>query len=192
MTPWPWPIAIDDGGSRHLTKGRGLPSVVLPATSGSAVDFAALPGRTVVFCYPWTGAPGVANPPDWDTIPGAHGSTPEAEGFRNLYSAFATQQIAVFGLSTQTTAYQRALVGRLNLPYAIVSDHEFAWTNALRLPTFATGGMVYLRRITLIVTGGKIERVYYPVAQPDTHPREVLAWCTATAGYADESRLKGR
>ena len=42
----------------------------------------------LMIVYPWTGRPGHPNPPDWDVIPGAHGSTPELEGFRDRAAAF--------------------------------------------------------------------------------------------------------
>ena len=105
----------------------------------------------IVYCYPWTGRPGLPNPPSWDDIPGAHGSTPQAEGFRDLYAGFQQVDAAVFGLSTQSTAYQRELVDRLNLPFEIVSDEQFALQRALALPTFATGGVTYLKRLTLAI-----------------------------------------
>jgi peroxiredoxin len=83
-----------------------LPSLGLPATDGGAVDLAALPGRSLVIVYPWTGRPGLPNPPNWDDIPGAHGSTPELEGFRDRYADFLSLGVRLFGLSRQTTDYQ--------------------------------------------------------------------------------------
>jgi peroxiredoxin len=130
----------------------------------------------IVYCYPWTGRPRLANPPGWDDIPGAHGSTPEAEGFRDLHAGFAQVDTAVFGLSTQPSAYQRELVERLGLPFAIASDEHFALQRALSLPTFATGGVTYLKRLTLAIKDGRIERIYYPVPAPGAHAREVCAW----------------
>lgn len=90
----------DDGGARHLKRGRRMPYIALPTTAGRSVSFAQLPGRSIVYCYPWTGRPGVANPPGWDDIPGAHGSTPQAEGFRDLHAGFSQVGAVVFGLST--------------------------------------------------------------------------------------------
>ena len=78
----------DDGGARHLQRGRRMPDIELPTTAGRSVSFARLAGRAIVYCYPWTGRPGEPNPPGWDDIPGAHGSTPQAEGFRDLYDGF--------------------------------------------------------------------------------------------------------
>ena len=166
----------DDGGARHLKRGQRMPDLDLPTTSGRGVNFARLAGLAIVYCYPWTGRPGLPNPPNWDDIPGAHGSTPEAEGFRDLHSGFRQVGASVYGLSTQATEYQRELVERLRLPFEIVSDERFALQRALALPTFATGGVTYLKRLTLAVRAGRIERVYYPVPQPAAHAREVCAW----------------
>jgi peroxiredoxin len=166
----------DDGAARHLHRNRRMPDIALPTTSGGTVNFAQLPGRTIVYCYPWTGRPGTPDPPGWDDIPGAHGSTPQSEGFRNLYDGFRQVGAEVFGLSTQPTSYQRELVGRLSLPFALASDEGFVLARALSLPTFATGGATYLRRLTIAIRNGRIERIYYPVPMPAAHAREVCAW----------------
>lgn len=176
----------DDGAARHLKRGMRLPDLALPTTGGRNVSFASLPGMTILYCYPWTGRPGLPNPPRWDDIPGAHGSTPEAEGFRDLHSGFRQVEAAVFGLSTQSTHYQLELARRLDLPFELVSDEHFALQRALALPTFETGGVVYLRRLTLAIRDGRIERVYYPISHPAAHPREVCAWL----GMIDRSDLR--
>ena len=170
------PPPIDDGAADHLKPGLKLPPVVLPATGGSEVCLAALPGRSVVVVYPWTGRPGHPNPPDWDLIPGAHGSTPELEGFRDLSDAFAKNGVRIFGLSRQTTAYQSEMAGRLGLPFPILSDAEGAFAAALALPSFLTGGEIYLKRFTLLVRDGSIERVTYPVLNPERQADELEAW----------------
>ena len=66
-----------------------------------------------------------------------------------------------------------------------MSDAHFALQRALMLPTFATGGVAYLKRLTLAINDGRIERVYYPVAMPAAHAREVCAWL----GMRDRSDL---
>lgn len=171
---WPWPAPEDDGGARHLG-GTGLPGIALAATDGTSVDLAQLVGRWIVFVYPWTGRPGLPNPPSWDDIPGAHGSTPEAEGFRDAYDAFRTMGFGVLGLSGQTTADQKEFAARIGLPFPLVSDAEGKLRDALRLPTFETGGVTYLKRHTLIVRDGTIERVVYPVHPPDTHAGDLFS-----------------
>lgn len=169
------PLA-DDGAARHLKRGAPFPDIELVSTAGRRVRLANVPGIVVAFCYPWTGRPGAPNPPRWDDIPGAHGSTPEAEGFRNLIDGFQQLGAQVFGISTQPTAYQQELVERLQLPFEILSDEHFALQQALRLPTFATGDATYLKRLTFGLIEGRIERVYYPIPLPAAHAREVCAW----------------
>jgi peroxiredoxin len=178
----------DDGGARHLKRGLRMPDLDLPTTAGRSVNFAKMAGLIIVYCYPWTGRPGLPDPPGWGDIPGAHGSTPEAEGFRDLDAGFRQVGAEVFGLSTQATGYQQELVERLGLSFELVSDERFALRRALALPTFATGGVTYLKRLTLAVRDGRIARVYYPVTLPAAHAREVCSWL----GMSDRSDLRER
>jgi peroxiredoxin len=151
-----------------------LPSLALPATDGGIVDLAALSGRSLVIVYPWTGRPDHPNPPDWDDIQGAHGSTPELAGFRDRHADFLGRGVRLFGLSRQTTDYQAELVSRLGLPFPILSDAAGRFADALGLPSFTSGGDVYLKRLTLAVKDGQVERVFYPVPDPAGHADEVL------------------
>jgi peroxiredoxin len=144
-------------------------------------------GRTIIIVYPWTGRPGAPNPPDWDEIPGAHGSTPELEGFRDAASAFARHGARLFGLSRQSTDYQREMAARLAIPFPILSDTQGRFTAALALPTFATGGEIYLKRLTLIARDGSIEAVFYPVIAPARHAGEVVSWLKAQSPIASSS-----
>jgi peroxiredoxin len=165
---------MDDGAARHLKPGMGLPDIALPSTHGGATSLAALSGTLVVYVYPWTGRPGSPNPPNWDDIPGAHGSTPQAEGFRDLYEAYRALGVGIYGVSGQDTAYQREFSDRLGLPFVLLSDETETLQRALSLPVFITGGKSYLKRLTLITRNGKIARVIYPVADPAAHAEEVL------------------
>jgi peroxiredoxin len=153
-----------------------MPDLALPTTARREVNFAHLSGRAVIYCYPWSGRPGVPDPPGWDAIPGAHGSTPETEGFRDLHIGFSQLRVAVFGLSTQSPAHQADFAQRIGVPFEIVSDEQLRFQRALDLPTFTVGGDIYLKRLTLAIKDGRIERVYYPVRLPHAHAREVLAW----------------
>ena len=176
----------EDGGAAHLKRGMRLPDLSLSTTTGRNISLAKVEGMAIVYVYPWTGRPGLSNPPGWDDIAGAHGSTPEAEGFRDLYAGFRQVDTDVFGISTQSTDYQREFVDRLRLPFALISDEAFALQRALALPTFATGGVTYLKRLTIAVKDGRIERVYYPIAHPAAHARELCAWL----GMIDRSDLR--
>ena len=88
----------------------------------------------------------------------------------------------MYGLSTQDTDYQREAVDRLHLPFPMLSDEAFALTHALQLPTFEAAGRTLLRRLTMVVRDGVVEKVFYPVFPPDGHAAEVLAWLVRTPG----------
>ncbi len=109
-----------------------------------------------------------------DLIPGAHGSTPEAEGFRDAHTEFELLGYEIFGLSGQSSECQHAFAARAGISYLLLSDEKLAFADALKLPRFETGGVTYLKRLTMIVRNGIIYRVIYPVYSPGTHARELL------------------
>src|SRR6266480_676442 len=61
----------------------------------------------------------------------------------------------------------------------MLAEEHLALAGALGLPTFSVDGMTLYRRLTMIVTGGVIEHVFYPVFPPDQHAQEVLDWLRA-------------
>ena len=174
------PVPQDDGAARHLTGAR-LPDITLAATDGAAVNLSRLPGRTVVYIYPRTGRPGQATPTGWDGIPGARGCTPQSCGFRDHFADLKRLGIAhLFGLSTQTTDYQREAVERLHLPFAILSDEQLAFTHALKLPTFSVDGMTLIARMAWVIDDGVITKVFSPVFPPDKSAEDVVNWLQAS------------
>jgi peroxiredoxin len=169
------PVPEDDGACDHLA-GMALPHVTLAATDGTMVDLAARSGRTVVYCYPRTGKPGEPSPAGWDEIPGARGCTPQSCAFRDHHAELRALGAEVFGLSAQTTDYQREAAERLHLPFPLLSDVSLRFASALRLPTFTVEEMTLLKRVTLILRDGRIEHVFYPVFPPDANAAEVARW----------------
>lgn len=159
---------------RELTR---LPSVSLRATFGSNVDLAALSGRTLLYLYPRTGRPGTDSPEGWDVMPGARGCTPEACSFRDNFAELRAAGITrVFGLSTQDSEYQSEAVNRLRLPFAMLSDPALLLADALELPTFEAGGETFYSRLTIVANGSTIEKVFFPVDDPQNHASEISAW----------------
>jgi peroxiredoxin len=170
------PVPVDDGACAHL-RGQSLPDLQLRSTQGSLVPLGQLKGRTVLYCYPRTGQPGQPLPTGWDDIPGARGCTPQACAFRDHYQELLKAGASrVFGLSTQDTDYQREVVDRLHLPFPILSDSDLIFAGALKLPTFEVDGMTLIKRLTLIIDGNRIIRVFYPVFPPDRSAEETLQW----------------
>ena len=171
------PAPVDDGAAKHLPGAR-MPDIALAATDGSQVSLAKIAGRAVVFAYPRTGEPGKPSlVSDWDMIPGARGCTPQTCAFRDLFAelkgAGADQ---VFGLSTQSNAYQAEMASRLPLPFPVLSDEKLELAEALQLPTMEVAGLTLIKRLALIIDDGLITHVFYPVFPPDRNAGDVLDW----------------
>ena len=171
------PAPTDDGAAAHL-KGMTMPPVALRATDDMMVTLSALKGRTVVFAYPRTGEPGkISLVDDWDMIPGARGCTPQTCSFRDLFAELKAAGAAhVFGLSTQSNAYQTEMASRLHLPFAVLSDEKLELTRALKLPTMEVAGLTLIKRLALVIDDARVRHVFYPVFPPDRNAGDVLAW----------------
>ncbi len=171
------PAPVDDGAAKHLA-GMKIPPVSLPATDGTSVSLASLPGRVVLFAYPRTGEPGkISLVDDWDMIPGARGCTPQTCAFRDLFKDLkdaGTQH--VFGISTQDSAYQHEMVERLHVPFQVLSDRDLVMTRALNLPSMDVAGLTMIKRLALVIDDATITHVFYPVFPPDRNAGDVLAW----------------
>lgn len=169
------PAPNDDGAAAHLL-GMKIPAVTLASTSGRPVQLSSVSGRLVLFFYPMTGRPGVPLPEGWDQIPGARGCTPQTCSFRDHYSELQELGASVFGVSTQSTDYQKEAAERLHLPFALLSDQHLELTEALSLPTFEVQRETLIKRLALIVEDGEIVKVFYPVFPSDRNADEVIGW----------------
>lgn len=82
----------------------------------------------------------------------------------------------VFGLSTQSTEYQREVKERLGLEYDLLSDEDLGFVGAMGLPTFEWEGKKLVKRVTLAVEDGRVVQVWYPVFPPDRSAQQVMDW----------------
>lgn len=156
--------------------GVPVPSLRLDSTRGP-VDLAELAaGRLVLYIYPRTSVPGEAPLPGWDTIPGARGCTTQSCAFRDHHQELIDLGAEVAGLSVQPLDEQRAFAASNGIPFRLISDPQLALGAALSLPTFATAGRTFYRRLTLVAELGRISMVFYPVTAPDRNAAEVIAW----------------
>jgi peroxiredoxin len=169
------PVPLDDGACGHLA-GALVPQLILPSSAGplDLAVFAA--GLAVLYVYPRAGRPGVPMLPGWDAIPGARGCTPQSCAFRDHHGELTARGARVAGLSAQSLDDQVEFAERNRMPFPIVADPGLELAAALGLPTFEVEGLTLYKRVTLVASGGRIEKVFYPVFPPDRNAAEVLAW----------------
>lgn len=178
------PVPVDDGAARHLT-GAKVPAIELACTNGELVNLAEIARFPhVLYFYPRTGVPGRPAGPAFDAIPGARGCTPQTLSFQELHAELQRRHVEVFGVSTQTTDYQRELRAREHVDFQFLSDANLELVRAMRLPTFefpveSGGPSTLVKRMCWFVDTGRIEKVWYPVFPPDRNARMVLDWLDA-------------
>ncbi len=80
----------------------------------------------------------------------------------------------MYGLSSQSSSYQREAVDRLNLPFDLLSDSDLSLAELLGLPTFQIEGSRLYKRLTLVISNSSIEHVFYPIFRPNEHAQQVL------------------
>ncbi len=151
-----------------------IPGIALTATNGEQINIARQPGRTVCFFYPYMGHPDVVDPPGWDKIPEAHGSTPQALAFSKHYAEFKKLNVNIFGVSLQTSYWQREFVLRHKIQFQLLHDEEGRLSNALGIKRFNAGKFEFLKRTTLIINAGFVE-----VRRDDVDPHQDAAECLA-------------
>ena len=169
------PVPEDDGSCNHL-EGMRFPSVALIATSGNKIDISSNQGVVVVYFYPLIGRPDSPPMLGWNEIPGARGCTPQSCAFRDLYAEFKELGVSVYGASSQSHLEQVEALERLHLPFELISDFSFELSSALKLPTFEYNSSALIKRLTLIIVNGIIEKVFYPVFPPNENAANVIAW----------------
>lgn len=156
--------------------GKPLPSLRFYATDGRPVDLGALgPGRSVVFVYPLTGRPGVDLPRGLLEV---HGARDQAVWLRDHHAEILAAGVTrVYGLSAQSTGYQRELAYRLRLPYPLIPDPQLTLA-AAGVPTRTAGDLTLYERLTLVLADDVVEHVFHPIPDPAAHPLEVMRWLT--------------
>lgn len=173
------PIPSDDGACNHLL-GEALPSVELLSTQGRSINLSKRLSRLVIYCYPMTGRPENPLPDQWNLIPGARGCTPQSCAFRDHHQELRKLEAEVFGVSTQSSEYQKEAAERLHLPFELLSDSDLKFADALKLPIFEFQGEQLIKRMTFIANAGQIVKIFYPVFPPDKNADEVINWLQRT------------
>ena len=174
------PIPLDDKLVDHL-QGLKIPPVDLRSTSGAVINLEeAANDPMVLFIYPRAGSPISPNKnvEAWDLLPGARGCTPQTCGYRDLHQEFLALGVQVFGLSIQSPEIQQEFAHRMQIPFQILSDENYKFTDALKLPTFEFEGERLIKRMAFFITESRIQKIFYPVFPPDQNASDVLQWLT--------------
>ena len=146
-----------------LTVGTKAPDFTLPDKDGTPVSLADFIGkRVVLYFYPRDNTPGC---------------TRQACAFAGAYEEFRRRDVAVIGISKDSTASHQKFAEKYNLPFVLLSDPELEAIKAYGVwqekKLYGKVSMGVVRTTFIVNENGCIEAVI-PKAKPDTNAAEIL------------------
>jgi peroxiredoxin len=126
----------------------------------------------------------VCHPQRYSILECATTSPGPSEHSRNIGICLRKRRGHVFRFALEKKNRAIHWIGRLHVPFEVLSDVDLAFVHALRLPTFETSGLTLVRRLTLVIAGQHVEKVFYPIFPPGKHAAEVIEWLRGHPGVA--------
>ena len=148
-----------------LEVGMKAPEFTLPAQDGNPVSLSDFAGKKVVlYFYPRDNTPGC---------------TRQACAFAAAHEEFRRRDVAVIGISRDSTASHRKFADKHALPFTLLSDPELTAIQAYGVwqekKLYGKVSMGVVRSTYLIDGKGVIEKVM-PKVKPDTNAADLLAY----------------
>ncbi|MGH2626495.1 MAG: thioredoxin-dependent thiol peroxidase [Anaerolineales bacterium] len=146
-----------------VEEGQFAPDFALPDGAGNTVRLSDFRGKTVVlYFYPKDDTPGC---------------TTEACEFRDDYALFGKRDVAILGVSPDSTASHARFSTKYGLPFPLLADPDRAVAKAYGVWNERSAyGKVFwgIQRTTVVIDpSGRIRRIFRRV-RPRGHSAEVL------------------
>ncbi len=153
-----------------LREGMAAPDFALPDKDGNIVSLKDFRGkRTVVYFYPKDNTPGC---------------TRQACAFKNAYDGFKREDIAVIGISKDSSVSHQKFALKYELPFFLLSDTELTAIKAYDVwqekKLYGKVSMGVVRSTYIIDENGIIIKVFEK-AKPDTNAKEILDFLNGQA-----------
>lgn len=153
-----------------LEVGTKAPAFTLPDKDGNPVSLSDFAGKKVVlYFYPKDNTPGC---------------TRQACAFAAAYVDFKTMDVAVIGVSKDSTASHQRFAEKHGLPFLLLSDPELTAIQAYGVwqekKLYGKVSMGVVRTTFIIDEQGMIEKVM-PKVKPDTNAAEILTYLRGEA-----------
>lgn len=148
-----------------LEAGTKAPDFTLPDKDGNMISLSDFRGKKVVlYFYPKDNTPGC---------------TKQACAFAGAYDAFKNGNVAVIGVSRDSTASHQKFAEKYNLPFILLSDPELKVIQAYGVwqekKLYGKVSMGVVRSTYIIDENGIIEKAM-PKVKPDTNAAEILEY----------------
>lgn len=146
-----------------LKEGTKAPAFALPDKDGNIVTLEDFAGKKLVlYFYPKDNTPGC---------------TRQACAFASLYDGFKDKDVAVVGVSKDSTASHRKFAEKYGLPFILLSDPELEAIKAYDVwqekKLYGKVSFGVVRTTYIIDENGMIEKTM-PKVKPDTNAIDIL------------------
>jgi len=145
--------------------GLCLPALRLPSTAGGICDPSELPHALLIFT-PFVLPQDESLPRPSEVDESAIAGLQELLAFGQLYKQFESQNVQLFGVTTQSPVVQKLVGEILGLPFPLLSDSQRVLCQQLQLPMTAQGRIPRNRPIVIEVRDGSVAYVWDPLASP--------------------------
>ena len=153
-----------------LEVGTKAPAFTLPDKDGNPVSLSDFTGKKVVLYF---------YPKD-----NTRGCTRQACAFAAAYADFKTMDVAVIGVSKDSTASHQRFAEKHGLPFLLLSDPELTAIQAYGVwqekKLYGKVSMGVVRTTFIIDEQGLIEKVM-PKVKPDTNAAEIFTYLRGEA-----------
>jgi peroxiredoxin len=168
-------IASSDSQHRlaEALVGLELPPIVLEGYEDGELRLREYSVALPVVLYLYPGSP---SSPEEDPVESMDGAQHRA--FRDHRPDLEARGYRAIGISSESLSVQRLSGLRNRLPHRLLSDPRLELAQELGLPTFAVAGRSWYERLTLVASGGRIEKAFFPVASAARSAAQVIAWMT--------------
>ena len=148
-----------------LKEGTKAPAFALPDKDGNIVKLEDFAGkRLVLYFYPKDNTPGC---------------TRQACAFASLYDGFKDKDVAVVGVSKDSTASHQKFAEKYGLPFVLLSDPELEAIKAYDVwqekKLYGKVSFGVVRTTYIIDENGMIEKTM-PKVKPDTNAIDILEY----------------
>jgi peroxiredoxin len=171
------------GGSSLASKAPGIadrlvdvaiPRVVLSGGWEHPLDLHSFACARAVVIYFYPGCSG--SPGDGEET--ALMDAAQHRAFRDRQPDLEAQHCSAIGISSQSKESQREAHLANRVSQKLLCDPELQLARELGLPTFARHEARWYERLTLIASGGRVEKAFFPVPNAASSAAQVIAWMT--------------
>ncbi len=152
--------------------GVAVPPVVLRSREGFPVNLGDCVSGAGLVIYLYPGASSSSQDGEDTAVMDAV----QYRAFRDEQPELEARGYQTFGISSHLEEPRRRAVAEKGLTHRLLSDPELQLAQALELPMFIIDAVCCYRRLTLVVTRGRIEKAFFPVSSPARSAAQVIAW----------------